>query len=275
MKKLAMLAQAAGPMTMRCIIICAGLALLVGCSPNPDQVGKSAQAALQKDMDKSDQLRSDHLRVEKVVAIHTTGSAFTGAATISGHGKEFQLPMDITADKENVIYTTKAGDWSSFADSVVNARGAVFLQAYSDVVLKPDVFDEFMPKLLKPDFSAFKQNLDVVTPVAAGDGYWFGSGCRAHECGIYEAAWAVDQKTGAGYAIIMGSDEEAMKKLEQSTGTSASTVDGSNATDYKTFHIYVDSGSLGDIPKPIVDWAQEHGATNLNTVIVHGAYGAN
>jgi hypothetical protein len=143
------------------------------------------------------------------------------------------------------------------------------------VVLKSDVFDEFMPKLLKPDFGAFKQNLDVVSPVASGDGYWFGSGCRAHECGSYEAAWAVDQKTGTGYAIVMGSDEEAMKKLEGSTGISASAVYGSNAPDYKTFHIYVDSGSLADIPKPIVDWAQEHGATNLNTVIVHRTYSAN
>lgn len=235
---------------MKRAFVLGSIFLLCACSPSTSEVGKRAQVELQKKLDASSDFEKDHLVVERLVAVHKSGANFLADATINAHGKDVHLPLTITADRNNVIIGYAASDWGHFGNEVRLSRGALFAQSYSDVVLKTGIFKDFMPRLLRPDLTSFKHNLETVVPVDVRDGYWFGTGCRAHECGSDEAAWAVSEDTGVGYAVIMNSDGKGDKD----------------------FKVYIDSGDLDGVPAPLQAWALQNGATPVNTVVAHDDY---
>jgi hypothetical protein len=120
---------------------------------------------------------------------------------------------------------------------------------YSDCVLESETFD-YMPASLKAAKEDFATRLSVVSPIVeTEDGYYFGSGCAAHECGVNEAAWVINKTTGKSAAIIM---------------RYRPTIPGA-MTASETFELYGTIHSDG-IPTPLADWAVEHGMTEGNVV---------
>ena len=106
-----------------------------------------------------------------------------------------------------------------------------FTKSCSDVILEPRLFS-LMPKTLEADKDLFKERLQTVPPVEKNGRYWFGSGCKTHECGINGAAWALDED-GVGVAIIL---KEIPKRKEESD---------------QEFVIY---GATESSPMPLLDW---------------------
>jgi hypothetical protein len=100
-----------------------------------------------------------------------------------------------------------------------------------------------MPGALKAVKEDFATRLSAVSPIVeTEDGYYFGSGCAAHECGENEAAWVINKTTGKGAAIIM---------------RSIPAIPGGTAA-HENFELY------GTIPTPLMDWAVEHRMTEGN-----------
>jgi hypothetical protein len=120
------------------------------------------------------------------------------------------------------------------------AWGQSCTAGYSDCVLKPDTF-ALMPASLQAVKEDFATRLSVVFPIVeTADGYYFGSGCAAHECGKNEAAWVINKATGKGAAIIMR-----------------------YRPGHETFELYGTS-----IPAPLADWAVHEGMTEGNRLVV-------
>jgi hypothetical protein len=114
---------------------------------------------------------------------------------------------------------------------------------YSDCILKPDAF-ALMPESLKTVKEDFATRLSVVHAIVETEGgYYFGSGCAAHECGLNEAAWVINRTTGKSAAIIM-------RYVPANSAMAA----------HENFELY------GTIPTPLADWAVQHGMTEDNVV---------
>ena len=79
-------------------------------------------------------------------------------------------------------------------------------------------------------------------PVQAIGNFWFGSGCKAHECGSEEAAWAIDRDEAKGYAVIL--------------------TEGMHGR--PTFSIY--GGEPEQLPRTLLYWAVENGMNAFNSV---------
>jgi hypothetical protein len=126
------------------------------------------------------------------------------------------------------------------------ARGQEPTEKYSDYVLNQAVFD-YMPASLKAVKEDFATRLSVVTPIVeTEDGYYFGKGCAAHECGENEAAWVINKTTGKSAAIIM-------RYVPARPEIAA----------HENFELYRTAG-LDSIPTPLTDWAVQHGMTEGN-----------
>jgi hypothetical protein len=114
---------------------------------------------------------------------------------------------------------------------------------YSNCVLNGDTF-ALMPASLKAVKEDFATRLSVVSPIVeTEDGYYFGSGCAAHECRVNEAAWVINKTTGKSAAIIM-------RYIPANAAMPA----------HENFELY------GTIPAPLEGWAVERGMTAGNVV---------
>jgi hypothetical protein len=119
---------------------------------------------------------------------------------------------------------------------------------YSDEVLTPEVFN-FMPESLKAAKEDFATRLSFVVPIVeTEDGFFFGTGCAAHECGQNETAWVINKTTHKSAAIIM--------KYIPASSTMAA---------YENFELY---GTADGIPTPLAAWAVQQGMTEGNAVEV-------
>jgi hypothetical protein len=120
---------------------------------------------------------------------------------------------------------------------------------YSDYVLKPSIF-ELMPESLKAHKGDFAARLETIMPIEMHEGYYFGYGCKAHECGSNEAAWVINKATGESAAIIMRYVPAIPGGIEA----------------HENFELY--GVTLDELPKPLADWALQNGMTLGNTVEV-------
>jgi hypothetical protein len=120
---------------------------------------------------------------------------------------------------------------------------------YSNYITDPSMSD-LMPRSLKGANRAdFVERLDVVGPIVFDGQYYFGEGCKAHECTSNEAAWVIDKMTSRGTAVIM-------KDFPDAGGVSF----------HEEFEIY--GATLGNLPPPLQTWANQKGMTETNATVV-------
>jgi hypothetical protein len=123
---------------------------------------------------------------------------------------------------------------------------------YPNYIIKSDIF-EMMPASLRAAKADFAARLETVVPIESDERYFFGSGCKAHECTENEAAWVIDRTTGKGTAVIM--------KEEPANVAMPAHLD---------FHVY---GTIsGEIPRPLLEWAEQNGMTKMNVSFDTPAY---
>jgi hypothetical protein len=107
-----------------------------------------------------------------------------------------------------------------------------------------------MPTSLKGANRAdFVERLDVVVPIVFDGRYYFGTGCKAHECNSNEAAWVIDKTTGRGTAAVM-----------------KESLDAGGASSHEEFEIY--GTTVDNLPPPLQTWANQKGMTQINATVV-------
>jgi hypothetical protein len=78
--------------------------------PPTELVAASVKTSMQETFDEDEDLRELGLRVVDVVAVHKSDNEFKGIATVhAGNGVERDVPIDITADGDNVLWDAPPG----------------------------------------------------------------------------------------------------------------------------------------------------------------------
>lgn len=215
--------------------------LTVGCQPNVEVIASKVQLLLQEKLDIA--FGNHDVRVENVVVVRETGNKYQGVANVTSYGASTNLKLAILADGTNIIYETTAVDWASFITFVNQKKVKAVEGKYSDVAVNNETVFSCFPDSMRKDKAKFVERLSTVMPVELQSAFWFGNGCKAHECGSEEAAWAIDPDNAKGYAIILS--------------------DGGAGP---TFSIH--GGKPEDLPPPLLSWALEKGMTRKNSVVI-------
>jgi hypothetical protein len=217
------------------------------CQNDTANIGSKVSALLQQKLNNT--FGSSKVTVANVVVIHEHGHKYQGLTTISAYGSSSKVKLSILADGKNVIYNLLSPKWPSLVIAVNKQKVKVVKGEYSDIAVNNKQVFSCFPNLLRKEKGAFAERLSTVVPVKEANGFWFGSGCKAHECGSEEAAWAINPKTAKGYAIIL------------STGKAG-----------KNFSIY--DGEANHLPRPLLNWALERGMSDFNSVVIRRPYGS-
>lgn len=83
--------------------------LLVACGPSPEKVGEMVKTSMQQTFSTDKQFSQFGLTVESVQAIKESDNRYQGMATIRHDGTTHNVPVQITAQGDNVIWKTEPG----------------------------------------------------------------------------------------------------------------------------------------------------------------------
>jgi hypothetical protein len=73
-----------------------------------------------------------------------------------------------------------------------------------EILKEPAIASKFQSLLLdKESYDIFMPRIDVSSGVELRKGFYVGAGCLPHACGIDEAAFTINRKTGEAYAIMI------------------------------------------------------------------------
>lgn len=211
-------------------------------TPNINQVEADTKTQLQRQLNQD--YAEKHGTVQNVSLMQTTAPKYEGEATISAYNQTFAIPLAVTSDGKSTLVTADTQKLSSGFETALQRDLAVLNGKNSDYIINSDIF-EMMPVSLKSAKADFTARLETVSPIESDDRYFFGSGCKAHECAMNEAAWVIDKITGNGTAVIM-KEEPANVSMPA----------------YRGFHVYGTIG--GEFPRPLLEWAEQNGMTQMN-----------
>lgn len=213
-----------------------------GCQPNPETIGGKVQPLLQKKLDYT--FGNDDVKVASILAIREAGNKYQGVANITAFNTSvITLKLAIVADGNNVIYETTPFDWLTFVGTINQQKLKAIEDQYSNVAVINNAVFSCFPKTLRQDRAVFAERLATVSPVQLEANFWFGSGCKAHECGTEAAAWAIDKDSAKGYAVIL-----------------------THGVAGPTFSIYSDEPYK--LPDHLISWAIENGMNRTNFIAV-------
>jgi outer membrane murein-binding lipoprotein Lpp len=224
-------------------LLVAGM-MLSGChsSPSIKQVATDTKTQLQGQLNQD--FADKRATVQNVSMVQTTAPKYEGEATIAAYNQTFTVPLIVTSDGKTTLVTADAQKLSNGFETALERDLAILNGKYSDHIIRSDIF-EMMPASLKAAKADFAARLETVAPIESDGRYFFGSGCKAHECTKNEAAWVIDKITGKGAAVIM-KDEPANLAMSA----------------HLDFHLY---GVIdGEFPHPLLEWAEQRGMTNMN-----------
>lgn len=235
---------------MRFIGLCFIVLLVAGRSRPVDtaKVASGAVVELQKSL--SQEYGAQRFTVGKVAVVETASRKYDGTAAISEKGISFPLPVAITSDGSTTLVQWDHDKLEQAASRAIAAYLAGMKDRYSDEILK-DTYARFLPASLEMRKAEFRERLQTVIPIKFADGFYFGSGCKAHECGSEEAAWAIKASDGSVAIIVM----------EQFPGPGTPAAREIKGTRPEFF---VSGASKTDIPPPLRDWAEGNGMTDMN-----------
>lgn len=221
------------------------------CSPNINQVAADAKNQLQHKL--SQDYADKHATVQNVSIVQTTAPKYEGEATLTAFRQTFTVPVNVTSDGTTTIVAIDAQKLSNGFAAALQQDLASLNGKYSDYIIKSDIF-EMMPASLRAAKFDFAERLETVSLIESDEQYFFGSGCKAHQCMSNEAAWIIDRTTGKGTAVVM----------KEEPANAAMPV-------YLSFHVFgVFDGR--EIPPPLLEWAEKNGMSNLNVVFDRPTY---
>jgi hypothetical protein len=254
--------------------VAASVIMLVGCrlSPNIDKVAADTKAQFQRQLNQD--YGDKHAAVQKVSVVRTTGPKYEGEATIEVYNSTFTVPLTVTSDGNTTLVTEDGQKLAAEFELALQRDLSSLAGKYSDYVITPAIFD-FMPASLKAAKADFTARLNVVGPIDSDDRYYFGTGCAPHECGMNEAAWAIDKMTGKGTAVIMkhipdtpgisASDQEAHHAGEVAQFLATHDAAGmASLASHETFLLF--GATMDNLPPPLAAWTDQHGMTEMNVV---------
>jgi mono/diheme cytochrome c family protein len=83
---------------------------IAGCSPNREEIALKVQQSMQARVDTDPALAESRIRILNVLVIHEAGNKYQGLAVVrSKRGAEHQVPVQVVAEGDNVIWTTQPG----------------------------------------------------------------------------------------------------------------------------------------------------------------------
>ncbi len=92
------------------LLVCTAASLLVACAPNPEQIGQRVMTSMQETFSTDPNFTKYEIKVMKVVVVKETGNKYQGMATlVTKKGAQKQVPVQVTAEGENVIWRTEPG----------------------------------------------------------------------------------------------------------------------------------------------------------------------
>lgn len=228
------------------------LVLLAGChsSPSIDTVTAETKTELQRQLDQS--YADKHSTAEKVSLIQTTAAKYEGQAMIAAYHSTFDVPLKVTSDGNTTLVTVDDQQLQNGFQTALQHTLAPMAGKYSDYIVTPAIF-ELMPVTLQAQKAKVMERLEVIMPIDSDDRYYFGSGCKAHECTMNEVAWTIDKTTGEGAAAIM-------EYIPESSGMDA----------HELFHLY--GTTLDHLPHPLTVWAAQNDMNESNVVLDTPSY---
>lgn len=222
--------------------------LAAGCQPNTQTIGRQVGTQLQQQIDSTFRENPGEIAVVKMTVVHDTGHKYEGLAEVAAYGGSVPLRLSVVADLHNAIYNISPSAWSRFEKGVYAQKLAPLTSdanfVYSNVAVDNATILSCFPSSLKKDKQEFAERLDTVVPVVRRGIYFIGTGCKAHECGSEQAAWAINTETGKGVAIIQ-------------------TVDRMGGEEFSLYGTQIEQ-----LPPPLLEWAIQSGMTDMNSAVV-------
>jgi hypothetical protein len=170
---------------------------------------------------------------------------FEGSARVKLKSSVVSIPITVLSDGSTVVVNADTEKVNQLGTAVQARELRDITNKYSDVVTEPH-YQAYLPALLRQNFASFEERLETVVPVEKRNGYYFGTGCKAHECGSNEAAWAIAEDGESAAAVVLATEENEIMDP------------------HKVFYVY--GASPEALPPPLAHWAAEQGMTTMNSV---------
>jgi hypothetical protein len=89
----------------------------IGCDArSPDAIGSTVKKGLQQQLDTNPAFKDDFLVVREVSVVHEQANRYKGLASVVFEGETHQIPVNITADGENILYEIEPGAFLFIAE---------------------------------------------------------------------------------------------------------------------------------------------------------------
>jgi hypothetical protein len=219
-----------------------------GSQSKVNEVGTKAKSSIQAVLDRD--FATDGAKVQRVDVVMLSDSNYEGKVTIAAHDTTFVIPIAITSDRDTTVVTIDKPKIGAALQVSLQHRLALQHRVselegkYSDYVLTPSLF-ELLPSDLQAVRADLEERLQVHVPITLEKDFYFGSGCKAHECGSEAAAWTIRKSTGATSAIIL------KQAPTEQNGPPLRSV----------FQLY--GTTVDDIPPPLAMWASQNGMNSM------------
>lgn len=85
------------------------LLLMTACGISNDQVAADVKQSMQETMNTNPDMQKMNLRIETVQVMKQTGNQYVGIAKVIHAGESHDVPVQITADGQGVMWSTQPG----------------------------------------------------------------------------------------------------------------------------------------------------------------------
>jgi hypothetical protein len=231
------------------LLLCVAIAVwATACQPDTQTLAKRIQGQLQQRINSTFRRAAGAIRVRGLTVTKEAAHEYRGVAEVSAFGGRVPLRLSIVAHRHAALYRASPAEWARFERAVHEREMAPLTgeakPVSSDIAVRSDAILSCFPRALGTDRKKLADRLESAAPVTRDGPYFFGSGCQAHDCAGGQAAWAIDEATGTGVAIIETAD---------STGGAE-------------FFVY--GGRIAHLPAPLAAWGAKNGMTALNSVAI-------
>lgn len=93
--------------------------LCAGCGPSTDKLGETVKSGLQTKLDTEPALSRYHMSVSAVSVMHSNGNEYKGIATVEYNGVSHDVPIEVTADGEKMMWKVDQGGFGFLVDEAL------------------------------------------------------------------------------------------------------------------------------------------------------------
>ena len=102
------------------------ICLAIGCGVLRVEIENTVQSSMQEKFDTSPDYKEYALHVKDVQIARKSGNEYTGIASIVYKGNSHEIPVEIVADEESVIWETENGAFSFILQDELRELGGKF-----------------------------------------------------------------------------------------------------------------------------------------------------